>query len=507
MDKKVKPKISVIVPVYNGEEFIHRCLDSLVYQTMDDIEILIVDNQSTDRSWEILESYRKNFPDKIRIFMLEEHSGGPGAGRNLGLKYAQADYIGFADIDDYFEYNAFELMYSKVMTENCDMVYVASYDVKNNNLKVTRTLPTGSREEILTVGSMVFWNKLTHKDLFKIAGKVPEGMVFEDLAYCSTLVSYAKKISYISTPLYYYEIREDSGVNTLEPSRVLKSLEAEDIGLRNCNPQYLDYFADSVAMRICNDIRDRWQFTDSYIAQLKKIKPYLKNNRFFEQDTRNFNRVKKYYALTDNPMPQLIYINGFTEKVSEQYVAMIKEKAFFSDTEVIVLGEDNCEIASDVFAEKLMRLNKYELVGQYMALKKIYETGGIYIDPCIEIDMSLNCLRYYKAFFSYIDKENFSDKIWGGLAECDVIGKLLDSMKKTDGMKNLDVLIKEVCVFDLDIPLTGTTNMLDYEVALLAPCVMVYDDGAQLHMANHNFISEAGNKEYITLRRQSIRKK
>ena len=217
------PKVSVIVPCYNSENYIHRCIDSLVYQTFEDIEILIIDNRSTDKTWKIAKEYERNFPDKIRALKLGTHFDGPGAGRNLGLKYARADYIGFADSDDYFEYDAFEKMYKKAIEEKCDLVYTASYDVKESECKMTRQLPTGSREEMLTIGSMVFWNKLIHKSLFKTVGMIPEDIVFEDLAYCPGLVSYAGKIGYIDEPLYYYIIREDSGVNTMDPERVLQN--------------------------------------------------------------------------------------------------------------------------------------------------------------------------------------------------------------------------------------------------------------------------------------------
>lgn len=505
MEKIMKPKISVIVPVYNGEAFIHRCLDSLIYQTMEEIEIIVVDNKSTDRSWEILKEYQCHFPEKVRIFMLDKHSDGPGAGRNLGLKYAQADYIGFADIDDFFEYNAFELMYEKAISEECDLVYVASYDLKGKDLKITRTLPTGSREEILTIGSMVFWNKLIHKDLFEKAGKIPEGMVFEDLAYCSTLVSYAEKIGYISTPLYYYVIREDSGVNTLEPSRVLKSLEAEDIGLKNCNSEYLDYFADSVAMRICNDIRDRWQFTDSYIEQLRKIKPYLENNDYFLNDKRNFKRVEIFYKLADKPMPCQIYLNGFLDKPANDFIEYVKEKAFFSNTKIIVLDENTCDIEENTLEKNLLEKNKKELLGQYLALKKIYQDGGIYLDSCIEIDMPFNCLRYYEAFFGYSDKENFTDKIWGGIANSKVIYKIMKRIEQDQNEKKLDQIIKEICMFDLDIPINGKTNLTDYSAAVLAPCVLMYDDGSFFHMACHNFKKYSYLDEYITIKRSSIK--
>ena len=498
-------KVSIIVPVYNAEEFIHRCVDSLVYQTLEEIEIILVDNQSTDNTWSILQDYRREFPDKVYIYELEKHYDGPGAGRNLGLKYAKSKYIGFADSDDYFEYNAFELMYDKAVKEECDLVYVASYDVIGQQCKLTRTLKQGTREEILTVGSMVFWNKLFEKKLFDDAGVIPDNMVFEDLAYCSELVYYAKKIGYIDKPLYYYIIREDSGVNTLNPDRVLKSLDAEDRGLAKCNPMYIDWFADSVAMRLCNDIRDRWQFADSYIAQLKKIKPYLKDNQYFINDKRNYSRVMNYYSLSDEPMPTVVYVNNFAKNVTPEFLDMIKEKAFWQGTQIVLLDESNCDVFGHNVAKNAYENRDYETLGHYFALCKIYETGGVYLDKCIELDMSLNYVRYFNVFFSFLDKESFSDRIFGAIAGNEVIKRLIELYDNSTGnMIQFSELIKWVLNMELNIPMNNETNLFTYKVSVFGTPVFVIDNGAKLHMACHNFKDKCDSEEYVTVKKSTL---
>lgn len=503
MEKKTK--VSIIVPVYNAEEFIHRCVDSLVYQTLKDIEIILIDNQSTDNTWSILQDYQREFPEKVYIYKLDKHYDGPGAGRNLGLKYAKSKYIGFADSDDFFEYNAFELMYSKATTEKCDLVYVASYDVIGQQCKLTRTLKKGTREEILTVGSMVFWNKLFEKRLFDDAGVIPENMVFEDLAYCSELVSYAKKIGYIDRPLYYYIIREDSGVNTLNRERVLKSLDAEDRGLAKCNPMYIDLFADSVAMRLCNDIRDRWQFADSYIAQLKKISPYLKDNKYFRNDKRNYSRVMNYYSLSDEPMPTLVYVNNFAHDISVKFLKMVEEKAFWEGTQVVLLDEKNCNVWEYNVTRQAYEGKDFETLGNYFALSKIYETGGVYLDQCIELDMTLNYVRFLDVFFSYLDKDNFSDKIFGAIAGNEIIKRLIDLYdNSTANIKRLAELIKWVLNIEQNIPMNNKTNIFSYKAAVFATPVFVIDDGAKLHMACHNFKNRMDSNEYITVKKSSL---
>ena len=113
------PKVSVIVPVYNVEEYLERCLDSLVNQTLKDIEIIIVNDGSTDGSKEIIQKYLNKYKN---IVYLEKENGGLSSARNYGIPYAKGEYIGFVDSDDYVEITMYENMYNKAIEEKSDMV-------------------------------------------------------------------------------------------------------------------------------------------------------------------------------------------------------------------------------------------------------------------------------------------------------------------------------------------------------------------------------------------------
>ncbi len=175
-DNMMKPLVTVIVPIFNGSKWISRCLDSLIYQTLKNIEIIAIDNGSTDNTWEILTAYSNKYAEKIFIKTIP-HTNGPGGGRNVGLEMARANYIAFADIDDYFEYDAMESMYEKIVEGDYDIVYCASCDIKDGVIKKTRTLSTAEKSFVIQYGSMVFWNKLFKRDLFEKAGRIPEHCV------------------------------------------------------------------------------------------------------------------------------------------------------------------------------------------------------------------------------------------------------------------------------------------------------------------------------------------
>ena len=120
-------KVSVIVPVYNVENYLVKCLDSLVHQTLKDIEIIVVNDGSPDNSQNIIDTYVKKYPKKIKAF--SKKNGGQGSARNYGLKYAKGEYIAFVDSDDYVDLDMFFKMYNKAKEDNSDIVICGNKNI------------------------------------------------------------------------------------------------------------------------------------------------------------------------------------------------------------------------------------------------------------------------------------------------------------------------------------------------------------------------------------------
>ena len=135
----MKIKVSVIVPVYNVEKFIDKCLNSIVNQTLKEIEIIVVNDGSPDNSQKIIDKYVKKYPEKVQSFIKE--NGGQGSARNLGIEKAKGEYISFVDSDDWLDLDALEKMYSLAKKDNsdiviCDMVdHYANYTIYHNCTK------------------------------------------------------------------------------------------------------------------------------------------------------------------------------------------------------------------------------------------------------------------------------------------------------------------------------------------------------------------------------------
>ncbi len=206
------PKVSVIVPVYNVEEYLERCLDSLVNQTLKDIEIIIVNDGSTDGSKEKIQKYINTYKN---IVYLEKENGGLSSARNYGIPYAKGEYIGFVDSDDYVELTMYEKMYNKAIEEKSDMVECDFIWEYPNKKREDIGKVYSNKKEAIVEARVVAWNKIIKKDIIeKTKITFPEGLRYEDIEFFYKLVPHLNKISFVKEVFVHYIQRESSIANT-----------------------------------------------------------------------------------------------------------------------------------------------------------------------------------------------------------------------------------------------------------------------------------------------------
>lgn len=208
--------ISIIVPIYNSEEYLKTCLNSLISQKYSNIEILLVDNGSTDRSMDICREYQHQ--DK-RIKIYQKTNGYQGAARNLGVLKSNGEYIMFVDSDDYVSPDFCDYALKITNNEKSDItIFDYSTIDKNNKMSIKHVFDTrtGDISKEVAIKSLIhesfLWNKIFRKNLFN--GIVfPENKKFEDVATIYKLMYRAEKITYVSKPLYVYVERLNSTVH------------------------------------------------------------------------------------------------------------------------------------------------------------------------------------------------------------------------------------------------------------------------------------------------------
>lgn len=205
-------KISIVLPVYNVETYLAPCLESLVSQNFPNMEIIAVNDGSTDRSPEILKDFQSRFPEKIKIFTTENK--GVSHARNYGASMASGEYLWFVDSDDFISEDACRLLYEKAKKDKNDLVLFSHYE-ENQKTGERTVSPCPCKEqnfsvkehpEQLALFSPYPWDKLIKRSLF--GGLFfPEGIRFEDLPVAFLLMTKASSVGYVEKPLYTYRKR------------------------------------------------------------------------------------------------------------------------------------------------------------------------------------------------------------------------------------------------------------------------------------------------------------
>ncbi|MBC6174024.1 glycosyltransferase [Listeria welshimeri] len=191
----MKDLVSIIIPVYNVEKYVERCLDSAINQTYTNLEIIVVNDGATDNSAEIIKSYTD---ERIRYF--EKENGGQATARNFGLDVANGDYIVMVDSDDYISANLVEKCLDTVKKTNADLVMFTSYNV--NQEGKMQYIKRDKGVKVLDAGPTP-WNKFYQADLWD-GCRFPVGYWYEDLGIVPVITLKAKNPVKIQDALYYY---------------------------------------------------------------------------------------------------------------------------------------------------------------------------------------------------------------------------------------------------------------------------------------------------------------
>ena len=203
------PKVSVIVPVYNVEKYIEKCLDSLVNQTLKDIELIIVNDGSTDSSEQIILKYKDKYSN---IMYLTKENGGLSDARNFGIPHATGDYIAFLDSDDYVELSLYEKLYKKAIETDADMVECDFYwEYSETKMIHDRNAKYKDKSDMYANARVVAWNKLYKREVLLNSGvQFPKGLRYEDLEFFYKILPKLRKIELIEEPLIHYVQRNNS---------------------------------------------------------------------------------------------------------------------------------------------------------------------------------------------------------------------------------------------------------------------------------------------------------
>ncbi len=304
-------KLSVIVPVYNTarDDKLAHCLDSLLAQTIEDYEIIAVDDASTDRSPEVLAEYAGKYPDRIRVIYCRENHRQGGA-KNRGIKEAQGEWIGFLDGDDYAAPQMFEKLVSRgeesgADVVGCDYTIVDHYtSTPGKNVPANTAEQTGvlddqkHRSLILRGGSMVVKvyrrNLIGENDLY-----FPEDMLYEDNCAAPLWSMYYRHFEYIPEPLYFYLTVPGSTTHHVNREKCEDRIRSGELFLSECRKRgFYEKYRDEIEFRFTENAYKTTLFsymysgvkrTPAFTGKLRKMiltqMPDYEKNPYFETYT------------------------------------------------------------------------------------------------------------------------------------------------------------------------------------------------------------------------------
>lgn len=281
--------VSIIIPVYNVYECIDRCMESIVNQTYKDIEIILINDGSTDNSARKCEEWEKI---DARIRYISKENEGLGPTRNLGVKLAKSDYIMFVDSDDWVDVTMVEKMMKKLIATNADMVVCDRYDVRCKDDSLTLVVQ-GIKEvvevekvhEIIAEISTSQWGKIYKKELFTKNGIEQPKHFYED-AITPIMVAMCKKVCYVNEPLYYYVIDRGGSItnNILGLDSLVEYLKTA-VGLFQKHGLF-EKFKESILEMCCKRVNWNMYHTEKVLNQ--KMADIRKSNEQF---------IEKYWGI------------------------------------------------------------------------------------------------------------------------------------------------------------------------------------------------------------------
>ena len=318
------PKVSIIVPVYQVEKYLRKCLDSLVNQTLEDIEILVINDGSPDHSQLIIDEFQERYPLKIKSFLKE--NGGLSDARNFGLDKSNGEFIGFVDSDDEVSKTMFEEMYSLAKKYDAEMV-ICNLQKVDQNGNVTQQLtqiPNMPKKIDLKNNFSVFsdlsyfaCNKIFKSELFKNR-RFKKGVHFEDIQLIPQLLLDCKTIAQTQNYHYQYLERTDSITKT-HTRKGLDILNAvEDVNIAFEKSQYSDKKIELKNFNILEGVYSYLAYLafvkeeDVYREMNKALNNFIKKHHISKRKIFTYQRYEKNYLLSLPLNKKIYYILYFT---------------------------------------------------------------------------------------------------------------------------------------------------------------------------------------------------
>jgi len=373
------PIISVIVPVYNSEKYLAKCIDSLIRQTFQDIEIILVNDMTPDNSQDIVDKYSRLYPNKV-IGIKHENNKGVSAARNTGMRHARGQYLAFVDSDDFIEDTMYEKLYNSAIATDADIAACRFRYLNKNRFKVTPMTnmdvaqSLAENHDILAKARVYVWNKLLKRELFTQNGiEFPtDQTICEDSAIMYNLILLANRVSFVDECLYNYRIdNPTSAIKTYDESIFDVFASCDKIinfyKSKGVFEEYLEVITDRcllhifirtqsfnrIPKRLIRDYLSRThEYLDANLPEWRNV--YMKNSGGYVKRTLRFIKTKKNLAIIYYHIPRPVKIFAVKSLKSFRRKRNVATKYSISLNKLKVLQQEQLKIlrAIDEFCKE-----------------------------------------------------------------------------------------------------------------------------------------------------------
>ena len=441
------PKVSIIVPVYNTEKYLERCLDSILIQTLPSFEVICINDGSIDNSLQILNIYSKKDP---RIKVITQERQGAAIARQKGILQSKGEYIGFVDSDDWIHPEMYEKMVQEAEQGEYDLVICDYYISALGNLKHMKSY-SGSRltvEEFMDISAPPFLCiKLFRKDLKPYMEHPVGRSQAEDVGLLYSVLPHVKHLGYIPEAYYYYFQRDNSSSNSdnfVENYCIddyfyaLRELFQMDYGIYNQNAyrhfiQMIYYGLKSPA---------RVYFKAEYIEFLQEVAPYIVGN----PKMKCFQDLTQY--LCCQTIPAVLYVIDNPLSLPHENVCLESRKHYAPHCKIINLTDSYIENIP-VIVQEAMEKKNYKFVHEYLALRHIYSYGGMFIGTNIKLNKPIGEMRTYSAFLGYANGDQINSSFWGAVQRHPLVAYVLNTYESDSITNQMDVSLSDRFYFVL----------------------------------------------------------
>lgn len=470
-------KVSVIIPVYQVEQYLERAVDSVLAQTLPDIEILLVDDGSEDASPAICDRYAREYPDRVTV--IRQENQGLGMARNAGLDAARGAYIAFLDSDDTVEPEMYRELYDKAIEEDDDIVMcdVRIHYVEENRSTVVSAYTGGEFDlpDYIAHGNNITYsvNKLFRRTVWE--ENRYRKMLFEDIALIPALVTRYPRIGYVPKPFYNYYRRANTLSTTLSGD-MTDILEAFRLFLDTSDRRYRDEVVYCTAKQLYwNMTQSRVLFQADFIGLLKEYEPDFRLNPYIAQDK----KIRKLLDYLDKEViPETFLCVHFGRPLPEAWRQTLRQEFPTARLE----EADEAAFPPGAFppaVQKALQTGHTAFAEEYASLLLLRDKGGIVLTPESRANLRLKTLRLGRIFFGFEDEEELTTGCFGALPDHYVIRALLATYEEENIFNTaflpLKDRLRDFLVLRFGLKVNGRKQLLAREIQVYLPSVLAYD--------------------------------